>query len=357
MKMLRSMIRTLTVGAAFLGSVCLVQHAYAASGVCMPEDGSTKSFDVKFNKIFSDPLANRAGYTEENASAGVWDKKGSYIMVCQCDNPPDMGASYITALSPLPEAGFQVKGLTGYILNDYLALSAEVNIAGGVNGGQGAYFPVPVVNQSNMIGSQKCRWVYDSGATGKIHLYFRRPFVGQLNLGNPTLLNIYISSKPDSFNNSIAIRVTLSGTVTVQQSCDISPNPITVELGDILSASFKKAGAKPDGFTPITKELTVACTNISEGVKVNLSFSAAEDPKVKGALQTTNSDIAIKIDDKYGNPVSPNNGLLPMEMTGTGTLNSTGKAAMTVYPINTTGNTPAVGGFGNVTGTVKVEIE
>lgn len=309
--------------------------------------------NVVFDKTFANPSDNYAGKTEVDVSAGFWSNKPSYIMTCDCDNPPYMGNSYIRAVSPLPQAGFQVNGLTGYILNDYLAISSEVYIAGGVK----RYLPIPLQETSNNVASQNCQWVYDTGANGKIHLYFRRPFVGKQTIAPVTLLDIFISSKPNSGNSTPAVKVMLSGTVTVAQSCNISPDPITIDFGDIMSSKFKTPGAKPDGFLPVTKQLTLACQNISDGVKVDLSFSAVPDPNMSDALKTTNNDIAIKIEDGNGNVISPTNGRLPINMTGLGTLNSTGQAEIKVYPVNTTGNTPAVGVFENVTGTVKVEIQ
>lgn len=112
----------------------------------------------------------------------------------------------------------------------------------------------------------------------------------------------------------------------------------------------------PDGFTPVNKQLTLACRNISDGVKVNLTFTAEPDPKIGNALKTTNGDVAVVIKDGNNNVISPNNGELPVNMTGLGSQNSTGQAEINVYPVNTTGNTPAVGVF-NATGTVKVEIQ
>ncbi|WP_197062178.1 fimbrial protein [Serratia sp. Ag2] len=354
MKTLRSMLHPLATSMALFGSICLMQNAYAATGICMPSasPNNATQINVDFTKTYPNPSENVAGQTLVNVSAGFWNKP-TYVMNCDCDNPPKMQASYIRAVTPLPLAGFDVNGLTGYILNDYLAISSEIWIAGNVK----KYVAIPFPEMSNGVSDQFCEWAYDTGATGMLHLYFRRPFIGQQVITPVKLIDIFISSKPNSGNATPAVNVWLSGTVTVPQSCVISPDPITINLGDIMSSKFKTAGAMPDGFTPVKQQITVACQNISEGVKVDLTLSSEPDSKMGDALKTTNNDIAIKIKDGNGNEISPVNGAIPVNMTGLGQQESTGQAEINVYPVNTTGNTPAVGVFNNVTGTIKVEIQ
>lgn len=366
MNILKLMKRFLAGCGVAVAGLCLTQQVQAATDICTPNGAATYSF--QFSPVLSDPSLNVTGTIIEDASQGAWNSSTPYSVTCDCTRVTNssgqliMGASYITAIPALSVVDTSISPLTYYVLDDYLSVASQVRIAGGY-GVPGKLFPTPFTNQSNGYSTdpaavgQLCTANYTSGSGGQISLRFRRPFVGVHKIqDNTKLLDIYITSRDVPHGGVAVASVYMSGTVTVPQSCDISPAPITINLGDIMSSKFKTAGAMPDGFTPVNQQLTLACRNISDGVKVDLSFTADVDPKISNALKTTNSDIAVMIKDGSGNIISPNNGTLPINMTGLGTLNSNGQAEINVYPVNTTGNTPAVGEF-NATGTVKVEIQ
>ncbi|MFZ1872060.1 MAG: fimbrial protein [Chania sp.] len=365
MKTLNLMKRFFAGCGVVVSGLCLSQQVQAASDTCKPNGAATYSFP--FSPELSDPSLNVTGTVIADASQGAWNSSKNYSVTCDCtpvrnsDNQLIMGASYITATPALSTPDVSVGPLNFYVLDDYLSVASQVRIAGGY-GNPGRLFPTPFTNQSNGYSTnpadvgQLCTHDYTSGSGGQISLRFRRPFVGVHTIGNTKLLDIYITSRNVPHGNVAVASVYMSGTVTVPQSCEISPAPISINLGDIMSSKFKTAGAMPDGFTPVNQQLTLACRNISDGVKVSLTFTADPDPKISNALKTTNGDIAVMIKDGNGNIISPNNGTLPINMSGLGTLNSTGQAGINVYPVNTTGNTPAVGVF-NATGTVKVEIQ
>ncbi|VXC99548.1 conserved exported hypothetical protein [Enterobacterales bacterium 8AC] len=343
----------------------LAPQVQAATGECRPS-GGTNLYDFDFEAAYSDPSQNVAGKTIMNANEigkkTAWTAETTYPMICECQNGTYINESFITAekgsgLGPSVYSGQSSDGssIQYYKVDDYFAVAAEVYIAGGV----GRYFPIPFTSVSNGIrapNSHACNYNYGSGTRGKIHIYFIKPFVGSRSTDYVHIADVRIATLANVRSPQVAARVQMKATVTVQQNCDISPAPITIDFGDIMSSQFKTAGAMPDGFTPRNKVLTLACRNISDGVKVSLTFTADPDPKISNALKTTNGDIAVMIKDGNGNAISPSNGTLPINMTGLGTLNSSGQAEINVYPVNTTGNTPAVGVF-NATGTVKVEIQ
>ncbi|MHA7845542.1 fimbrial protein [Serratia sp. D1N4] len=347
----------------------LAPQSQAAMGECRPQSGA-KAYSFTFNAKYDDPTQNVIGKTILNANLqstpAVWATSGdTYPMICECPLVTHIFESFISAElgSGLGQAVYsstnaEGKAMSYYKVDDYLAVAAEVRIAGKTP----TYYPIPFTNQTNGLSGPydsqpSCTQNYGSGAEGKIHLYFIRPFVGTHDIPTVPLTNIRIAAVSGVRSPQIAATVTMNGSVTVPQSCDINPSPITIDFGDIMSSQFQTAGAMPDGFTPVNKQLTLACRNISDGVKVNLSFTATPDPNMNNALKTDNSDIAIMIKDGSGNVISPNNGSLPVNMTGLGTLNSTGQAEINVYPVNTTGKLPAVGVFKNASGTVKVEIQ
>jgi type 1 fimbria pilin len=145
----------------------------------------------------------------------------------------------------------------------------------------------------------------------------------------------------------------MSGTVTVPQSCEISPQTVVVDFNDIMKPDFQTKGAMPRGFTPRQKELILACRNISAGVKVSLSFRGEADANMPTALKTSNSSIGVMINDLSGNPIAPQSGRLPVDFQYPTQIGRTG---ISLYPVNTTGQAPTVGTF-NATATIQAEIE
>lgn len=365
MKRFKSMIR-LSLSCCVLSSLFfLVPQVHAAIGECRPANG-TVNYPFDFTAAFTDPTQNIAGKTIMNANEvgtkTAWTAETKYPMICECQNGTYINESFITAEKG---AGLGASVFTGtssagspiefYKVDDYIAVAAEVYVAGGL----GKYIPVPFQGIGNNIkapNSHPCSYDYGSGTRGKIHIYFIRPFVGSHTTPYTNITNIRIATLATVTSPIIAASVQMQATVTVDQSCEINPSPITIDFGDIMSSKFKTKGAMPDGFTPYNQQLTLACRNISDGVKVNLAFTAEPDSNMNNALKTDNDDIAVMIKDGNGNVISPNNGELPVNMTGLGTLNSTGQTEINVYPVNTTGKTPAVGVF-KATGTVKVELQ
>lgn len=146
----------------------------------------------------------------------------------------------------------------------------------------------------------------------------------------------------------------MSGSVTVPQSCEINTGKaINIDFEDIAANHFKTAGQMPKDFVPHVVNMTVACTNISAGVKIALSFEGMADTNDSTALATTNRDIAVRIENITGVKIPVISGLLPVNFNYP---SQTGDTTMKIYPINTTGNLPSGGGF-TATATIQAEIE
>jgi len=341
--------------AAFVGTLLLTaalsaQQAQAAFGQCRPTSG-THGFAFRFSPTLTNPAQNVTGLVIENAAGNNWNLSDTYDVQCECSNRT---ASYVTAKSLLPQEVRKDGRLTYYALNEYLGVASEVFIAGDRN----QFIPAPFSNESNwkteMQPDESCaRAPYSSGARGKIHLYFRRPFVGVTTIPNTRLVETYISVS-SGVNSTIPVSVvSMSGTVTVPQSCEISPQTVVVDFNDIMKPDFQTKGAMPRGFTPRQKELILACRNISAGVKVSLSFRGEADANMPTALKTSNSSIGVMINDLSGNPIAPQSGRLPVDFQYPTQIGRTG---ISLYPVNTTGQAPTVGTF-NATATIQAEIE
>ncbi|WP_235891894.1 fimbrial protein [Klebsiella spallanzanii] len=283
-----------------------------------------------------------------------WSTGGTYTAKCECDaatlNTPTLYKTTIPGLSATQTRN----GLNFYRLNKYLEIASELYIAGKLN----QFVPTPVQDKSNLYSNSfPCNaagTVFDTGSKGYISLYFTRPFVGQVTIPPTIILNVYGTRKAGNYSSIPMTQISMSGSVTVPQSCEINTGqPINVDFGDIAANNFKTANQMPTGFTPHTVNMTVACTNISAGVKISLSFQGTQDSHDNTALATTNSDIAVRIENITGVKIPVISGLLPVNLNYS---TQTGDTTMKIYPINTTGNLPDGGGF-TATATIQAEIE
>ncbi|MEE4484852.1 fimbrial protein [Serratia ficaria] len=322
----------------------------AAPGQCWPTAG-THPFSFVFAPRLEDPAQNVTGIVIPDAAGNNWNMTENYDVQCECRSRT---ASYVSAKPSLGGGGLPIGPLTYYALNEYLAVASEVYVGGNLR----QYIPTPFSNVSNrktelQPGESCASAPYSSGARGRIHLYFRKPFVGQTIIPNTRLVESYVSVI-NGVSSTIPVSVvTMSGIVTVPQSCEISPQTVVVDFGDILATGFKTKGQMPPGFIPHQKELTLACRNISAGVRVSLSFRGEADANMPVALKTSNGSIGVMIEDRLGKAVSPQSGRLPVDFNYPG---QTGSTRISLYPINTTGQAPAVGTF-NATATIQAEIE
>ncbi|WP_249337103.1 fimbrial protein [Serratia plymuthica] len=325
-------------------------QAQAAFGQCRPI-GGTHQFSFIFAPTLSRPEQNITGMVINNASGNNWNLSDTYDVQCECTNRT---ASYVTARPSLPVQNHVDGPLTYYVLNEYLAVASEVYIGGNLQ----QYIPTPFNNISNrkteLEPGESCASApYSSGARGRVHLYFRRPFVGQTIIPNTRLVENYVSVANGVSSVTPVSTVMMNGVVTVPQNCEISPQTVMIDFGDILSTDFQTKGNMPPNFTPHQKELTLACRNISEGVKISLSFRGEADSNMPDLLKTTNGSIGVRINDRSGYPVSPQNGRLGVDFNYP---SQSGNTRFSAYPVNTTGQMPAVGKF-NATATIQAEIQ
>lgn len=347
-----SIQRGIIVGGLLACATLGAPQVQAAFGQCVPISG-THGFSFLFSPVLTDPSQNVVGRIIKNADGGNWNLPGSYRVKCECQTRT---ASYVTAKMLLSEPVFSSGGLTYYALNEYLGVASEVFVAGYRN----AFIAAPFTNESNfktdMDGDdESCASTpYNSGARGRIHLYFRRPFVGVTTIPSTRLVDTYVSVVSGVKSDVPVSTISMSGTVTVPQSCEISPQTVTIDFGDILTSNIQTKGAMASGVTPEERTLTLACRNISAGVKVSLSFLGEADGSMPEALKTSNRDIGVMIKDMQGNVIRPQSGRLPIDNFQY--PNQSGSSRISVYPINTTGRPPAVGQF-NATATIQAEIQ
>ncbi|MGL5384652.1 MAG: fimbrial protein [Serratia sp. (in: enterobacteria)] len=373
MKKIQFIVRGLTL----LGGLGLTQQALALGiGECNLVSGGTHRYEFDFTKNITDPFENIIGHEVQNAADGKWEK-GGYRVNCKCDATGKMNESYITAESLLTKSEGTRDGWQYFLLpntDGRLAVASKVNVGGGYENTQ-VHAPFTKLSNKWTEWDDSCEDIdYASGSTGTVNLLFLKPFVGETVIPSVTFLNIYISAHPSVRGSTPVASVSMSGRVTVKQSCQFSVSSISIPFGDIMSDSFKVApGQKPTGFNKeFTKEITMKCNNISDGVKVFLSLKGDSNVNIKDALKTVNKsdgteneDIAIRFIDKENRPIKPTpvgqegdstDGLLKVDMKGLGEINSTGSTSFTAYPISATGKPPRVGEF-NATATLNVRLD
>jgi type 1 fimbria pilin len=318
--------------------------AQAAS--CQPTDG-TKTYNFGMDYLLSDPAQNTAGMVKPDAF--TWNLSGNYNVTCSCTG--SYTGAYATAKVPDTGMVYSDGTLNYYAINDYLAVASKVYIAGQVND----FIATPFDGRSNLNTATSCdKYPYATGSRGSVSLYFRRPFVGVQNIPLTKIVDVYIATDATTQSPTPVSTVWMSGTVTVPQSCVINGGGvITVPFGDIMSGDISTKGEMAKNFTPKNVAFNVACTNISDGVQVSLSFQGTPDGNDPTALATTNSDVAVRLQDAAGKTVAPVSGFLPLNMDYTSQV---GTSEINLYPFNTTGNMPDTGNF-TATATIRAEIQ
>ena len=337
---------------AGLMALAISPQAMAASGWCQTTSGSAFQDSFSFTETFTNPSQNQAGM--EFLRIYEWNTGGTYQARCECDATTLNTSTFFKTTIPGLAATQTRNGLNYYRLNPYLEIASELYIAGKLN----QFVPTPVLDKSNnYINSFPCNTtgtIFNTGSKGYISLYFTRPFVGRVTIPPTIILNVYGTRKKGSYSATPMTQITMNGSVTVPQSCEINTGqPINIDFGDIAANHFKTINQMPTGFTPHTVNMTVACTNISAGVKIALSFQGAADTHDSTALATTNSDIAVRIENITGVKIPVISGMLPVNFNYP---SQSGDTTMKIYPINTTGHLPGGGGF-TATATIQAEIE
>lgn len=321
----------------------------AQADACRPDAG-TKQYNFVMDYILTDPSQNMAQRTVNNAY--TWSLGGIYTVSCSCsgDYP---GAAYITAKVPDTGLVYTEGERKFYAINDYLAAASEVWIAG--KRGEMVATPFTSETNKNVNPSTKCSSaLYSTGAKGTISLYFRRPFVGEQTIPMTRMVDVYIASDNTTQSSEPVSTVWMSGKVIVPQSCVINGGGvITVPFGNIMAGDFTTKGEMPKNFTARNVNFNVACSNISDGVKVSLNFSGTPDANDPTAFSTTNNDVGVRIKDPDGENVDPNGGVLPLTMNYS---TQVGTSAISLFPFNTTGEMPETGDF-TATATIRAEIQ
>ncbi|WP_313047824.1 fimbrial protein [Atlantibacter subterraneus] len=312
------------------------------AGPCVPATGTAYVYHYDYGtKTITNPDENKAGTTYPNAY--VWDLGGEYAAGCSCTTGT-YTSTYYTTQTNLP-VGHNDGTHQYYKINEYLEVATEIYIGGTVY----SYIPTPFSYFSNRnTWSPQCNVPnasgYKTGSAGKLSLYLAKSFIGSQSF-SATVVSIYGNSAPGEPLGPVPMSiVTISGNVVVPQNCVINAGQtVLVDFGTLLSADFKTAGQKPNGFTDKSFNVPIKCTNIGASVNLKLTIQATPTPQYTQAIASDNPDVGIEVTNSQGTVLTPNdiNSIIPFITDSSGNAEVTLKA----YPISTTGKAPAEGVF------------
>ncbi|HBE6261091.1 TPA: long polar fimbrial protein LpfD [Escherichia coli] len=348
-------IKNLLAGMVLVGTSAFAGNIWAADwGPCRTASGDPFIFTTSFTKNIQNPTDNVAGQTYTNFYQ--WALGDKYSGVCECPSPTptESRPTLYKAESTLP-AGHDS---TYFKITNNLEVSSQVFIA---NVG---YVQVPFVNRSNRQPGKECDQPssgWTTGSKGQLSLYIAKPFVGEQNIPQTTIVSVYGTKAENVYGSVPMSEVLLSGKVTVTQGCELAAGTaLDIDFGEYQAHDFKdRVGQPPQNVRKIQKELTFNCNNISDGVHIYLSLEGSSNPAYPSAINLGNADVGAIIEDGKGNILKPNddNSLLEMD---SGTLyedvKRTAKITITAYPVSTTGKLPTAGDYDGVA-TMHVELE
>lgn len=344
---------------AFISGHTMAQNIGNGSGWCQSTNG-THVFPFSFNQTITDTTENKTGKIIEQH----WSVTGYYGAQCDCDNSDYQGPNYFTATTgDLTQKGtFSESRYYGHM--DYYVLvpnKLEIGTEAYIAGQLSEYVPIPFTSLSNKDSSAGgCKGAemseMSAGNKGTVRIYVSHPLVGQIVIPETTIMNLYLSKIIVSSGDNIPpaatpiARVTMSGTITVPQSCTIEAGQmIEVNFDDIFGKDIKNLGDSP---TQKTKKISFTCSNVADGTNLSIALYGENDPNNTNYLKTTNDDIGIKITDRNQNIIAPNsNNFIPVYSY----IDGVGSTQFTAAPVNTTGKIPHTGEY-EATATLEIQI-
>lgn len=326
------------------------------------------TYNVTVDKTIDDPRENMPG--AYNSQFYQWSSAAQYFMTCDCPpnedgSPPLVGEVFFRAEVP---GQFQLSlpgGLDGqemhyYSVTNEIFIATQLYIAGGRN----EYISAPfdsISNQNFSAGGSCAASNYATGSRGNVGIYFNESFAGSKVIPPTQVLTLYASTRDSSFSGIPVVRVMLSGTITVNQSCSLEGQTLQVPFGDILANDIKDINQPANGVLPYELDINVSCHNVNDEAfnRYSVTLNGTPIESNSSVLSTTNDDIGIVIEDVLGggDPIPVTGGSLFLPGLGGiyGQDNPRDTTArIRAYPINTTGNTPQTGDF---TGTATLQIE
>lgn len=334
-----------------MAGLWLVSNTALAAGECYPINNTPYRYETTFIKNITDPDNNMGGVSLDNFY--TWDLSGYYSGYCNITNT---GYTWFAGKSPLPLSSHVSTGKQYYQVNEYLAAAVSIWIYN-----QG-YIQIPFTdisnNYSDDITSGVVNNAWKSGASGRLDLYVRRPFVTSTSFSNVVVAGVYATRTPGNYSNIPMSEVVISGSITVPQGCEINAGQvISIDFGTLNSRDFATKGEKPDNMIPVEKNIAFRCYGLTDTAKLSLRVMGRADPDYPTAIASDKKGIGVVVANAQGKVLTPNSGKdpLPLELPDP-VNNRNAEVKLQAWPINTTG-TPAPKGVFTATGTLQVDFD
>ncbi|WP_280347717.1 fimbrial protein [Pseudomonas sp. BN414] len=285
----------------------LLTTEFAMAFPCVTIAGPPHQNHFDFTQRFNSPNDNAPNMVMPNAN--IWELP-LYLATCHCPKGQIFRENYYTArtdLVPGNKAVVNGQQLQFYKLNRNLQVAFELWVDGDLR----EYVPVPFSSVSNLEDYAKTCQVgkdYGTGTKGRIHLMIDRPFVGESTISNTQLLEVFGDTHPNAAATTPIAGVTMTGRVSVPQSCKLASGQVTtIDFDNVEPRSLAVPGAaSPANSRERTFQIT--CTNISQGVAINLSLESAANAHFPNVFATHGrTDLGIQVNNN-GRMISP---LLP----------------------------------------------
>lgn len=343
---MKNIIKTLFL--SVVGFLFYSSFSFAGTGYCTPVNG-TESLTYNWgNYTFTDPTKNVPGTTappEQLQAAG-----GEVTMNCSCNEGPYSHAwlwGDTTLSGEVSAGGYNYYDVPG---NNYLQVGATIYTSI-----DDTWHPVPfgpVSNDTSGAGqTYYCNQNFDlrtggnhTGSLLKVSLRIKQSFVGTSTISPVIIASTYWTlgdGGQTSHGPQAATNIYISGSITVPQTCTINAGKIIpVDFGQIMAGEFKQKGALVDSAKK-TVIVPIKCSNIDASANLTLRLQAIPSQDDNDAIQTSNPDVGIVVEDVLGRTIRPNVGLIPFNLDDS----LQAKPILYLTPVSTTGVSPAGGDF------------
>ena len=306
--------------------------ALAYNYTCRTTSGTPVALNASFGNIaITDPEQNKPGNELDNFAS--WSRSASARIYC--DAPTSK--RFFTGKSALPVSSVD-SGKTWYNVNEYLDTAVST---------KGRYIPFADVGAGTASDNGKNMALY-FGTNGYIDVRFKKAFIGTTTFNSLHIADIYMSKKRGVYSPIPLLSVFLSGSVTVPQNCTINAGAvIRVDLGSMYNTDFTTAGQKPASVTPKAVHVPISCNYGASIANLTMRVEGTPSQEISSALQTDNKDVGVIVADSKGTPLRPGDfsSNIPLSLDAVDSDNYTSDVMLQVWPISTTGLSPAEGTF------------
>lgn len=321
-----------------LSTSLISQYALAIARVdnCGPGKNGVVNFDYFSTFNISN---NQAGNTSD------WDQQGrvsTWSIGGHCGLASSRKSPVFWTFEAAQGVTYEQSGSDRWMTlanNDYIQIGMKLFIDGRLR----KLVDVPAEKIDNMC-RLNCRMdaLAETASQAQIRIRIRQPFVGELNIANQRLLNIYGETRSTTDKGDIAAVVNLGLKIIVPQSCAVTTgDTITFDFKEIATAAFSNVGAgnRPVGINIQSESMTLECKSMAAEQMFKAILRA---PNANAnMILSNNADVGFQIAGADNQALIPNNENSKIQFK----LDSAGKSniELKAWPVSVTGQTPQAG--------------